>query len=95
MTASYAFTHEKSQGQTLDTVLVDLAPHPGGELTLFHVYVALSHSKGRSSIHILRDFSSNLFMQHPSEHLRKEDARLALFIAETKRMHATGDYDMI
>ncbi|KAJ7573258.1 hypothetical protein C8J56DRAFT_1066671 [Mycena floridula] len=42
MTASYAYTHEKSQGQTLETVLVDLAPHPGGELTPFHIYVALS-----------------------------------------------------
>ncbi|KAJ7574257.1 hypothetical protein C8J56DRAFT_1065082 [Mycena floridula] len=53
MTAAYAYTHEKAQGQTLGTVLVDLAPHPGGELTPFHVYVALLRSKGRSTIRIL------------------------------------------
>ncbi|KAJ7586877.1 hypothetical protein C8J56DRAFT_890814 [Mycena floridula] len=48
LTASYPYTHEKSQGQTLDTVLVDLAAHPGGELMPFDIYGILSMSKGQA-----------------------------------------------
>ena len=43
MTAAYAFTHEKSQGQTLDRVVVDLA-NPG-TLTLFHAYISRSEER--------------------------------------------------
>ncbi|KAJ7599634.1 hypothetical protein C8J56DRAFT_1037208 [Mycena floridula] len=39
MTAAYADMHEKAHGQMLGTILVDLAPHPGGELTPFHCHV--------------------------------------------------------
>ncbi|KAJ7586834.1 hypothetical protein C8J56DRAFT_1051143 [Mycena floridula] len=49
LTASYPYTHEKSQGQTLDTVLVDLAVHPGGELMPFDIYGILSMSKGQQA----------------------------------------------
>ncbi|KAJ7598288.1 hypothetical protein C8J56DRAFT_720732, partial [Mycena floridula] len=83
LTAAYAFTHEKSQGQTIPYVLVDLAKLPSGELTPFHVYVSLSRSKGRSNIRILRRFEPHLFTRHPSQALRVEDERLDLLIART------------
>ncbi|KAJ7599490.1 hypothetical protein C8J56DRAFT_771037 [Mycena floridula] len=81
LTAAYAFTFEKSQGQTLERVMVDLSKTPGGELTPFHIYVTLSRSRGRETIRILRDFNTTLFTTHPSEHLRIEDARLETLIA--------------
>ncbi|RDB28920.1 ATP-dependent DNA helicase RRM3 [Hypsizygus marmoreus] len=76
VTPAYAFTDYKSQGQTIERVIVDLAKPPTGELTPFHAYVALSRGRGRDSIRLLRDFADNLFTTHPSEDLRQEDARL-------------------
>ncbi|KAJ7575006.1 hypothetical protein C8J56DRAFT_723667, partial [Mycena floridula] len=83
LTAAYAFTHEKSQGQTIPYILVDLAKLPMGKLTPFHVYVALSRSKGRGNIRILRDFKPDLFTKHPSEELKVEDARLEKLVDRT------------
>ncbi|KAI6002070.1 hypothetical protein EDD15DRAFT_2157991 [Pisolithus albus] len=51
MTAAYAFTDYRSQGQTLPCVIADIATPPSGGLNLFNLYVALSRSSGRSSIH--------------------------------------------
>ncbi|KAJ7573921.1 hypothetical protein C8J56DRAFT_708473, partial [Mycena floridula] len=68
--AAYAFTHEKSQGQTIPYILVNLAKLPNGYLMPFHVYVSLSRSKGRDNIRILRDFEPHLFTRHPSEALK-------------------------
>ena len=56
VTAAYACTDYRAQGQTLDTVIVDLATPPTGGLNLFSLYVALSRSRGRKGIRILRDF---------------------------------------
>ncbi|KAG1830514.1 hypothetical protein EV424DRAFT_1315396 [Suillus variegatus] len=42
MTAAYAFTDYRSQGQTIPYVLVDIATPPTGGLNLFNLYVALS-----------------------------------------------------
>ena len=53
MTAAYAFTNYRSQGQTISHVLVDIASPPTGGLSLFNLYVALSRSSGRSTIHLL------------------------------------------
>ncbi|KIK12189.1 hypothetical protein PISMIDRAFT_121321 [Pisolithus microcarpus 441] len=53
MTPMYAFTDYRSQGQTLPYVIVDIATPPSGSLNLFDLYVALSRSSGRSSIHLL------------------------------------------
>jgi len=66
MTAGYAFTDYKSQGQT------------------FSVYVALSRSRGRDTIRLLRDFDVNLFQNHPSEALRTEMKRLEELNEATK-----------
>ena len=49
MTAAYAFTDYRSQGQTIPYVIVDIATPPTGGLDLFNLYVALSRSSGRSS----------------------------------------------
>ena len=52
-TAAYAFTDFKSQGQTILVLFIDIAPPPGGKLSNFNVYVALSRGRGRSSIRLL------------------------------------------
>ena len=47
VTGAYAFTDYRSQGQTIDSVIVDLAKPPsGGELSMFNMYIALSRSRG-------------------------------------------------
>jgi ATP-dependent exoDNAse (exonuclease V) alpha subunit len=76
--AAYAFTDYKSQGQTMECIIVDLAKPPSGALTGFNAYVALSCSRGRDTIRLLHDFDEKLFTVHCSEELRKEDIRLAL-----------------
>ncbi|KAI9069328.1 hypothetical protein FKP32DRAFT_1556445, partial [Trametes sanguinea] len=55
ITGAYAFTDYRSQGQTIPYVIVDLQVPPGGRLTLFNLYVALSQSRGRNSIQLLRE----------------------------------------
>jgi len=50
VTAAYAFTDYRSQGQTIPYVIVDIATPPTGGLSLFNLYVALSRSSGKSSI---------------------------------------------
>ena len=85
LTAAYAFTDYRSQGQTLPAVIVDIATPPTGGLTPFNAYVQLSRSSGSSTIRILRDFEDKLFTSHPCEFLRKEDERLEELDAETKR----------
>lgn len=76
MTARYTFTDYKSQGQTIEYVIIDIGKPPTGSLSPFSVYVALSRSRGRDAIHLLRDFNVNLFQNHPSEALRTEMIRL-------------------
>ncbi|KAK0234018.1 hypothetical protein IW262DRAFT_1260284 [Armillaria fumosa] len=44
MTSAYAFTHYRSQGQTIPAVIVDVARPPTGKLSLFNLYVALSQN---------------------------------------------------
>ncbi|KAH9943783.1 hypothetical protein B0H21DRAFT_695248 [Amylocystis lapponica] len=47
MTAAYAFTDYRSQGQMIPYVLVDIATPPApANLSLFSLYVALSQSSG-------------------------------------------------
>jgi hypothetical protein len=73
---AYAFTDYKSQGQTMEYILVDISKPPSGSLSPFSVYVALSRSRGRKTIRILRDFDPALFMHHPSEDLRIDMQRI-------------------
>jgi len=42
VTAAYAFTDYRSQGQTIPHVVVDIVTPPTGGLNLFNLYVALS-----------------------------------------------------
>ncbi|KAJ3567668.1 hypothetical protein NP233_g6215 [Leucocoprinus birnbaumii] len=86
LTQAYAFTDYKSQGQTLPYVIVDLAPPPGrgAKLTPFNIYVALSRSRGRDTIRILRSFNETLFTTHPCPLLEEEDNRLAALAEDTK-----------
>lgn len=76
VTPAYAFTDYRSQGQTIEYVIVDIGWPPSGGLTGFNAYVALSRSSGRETIRLLRDFNNKLFTQHPNEDLRMEDRRL-------------------
>ena len=81
---AYAFTDYKSQGQTMEYVIVDISKPPTGQLSPFSVYVALSRSRGRGTIRILRDFDPSLLLHHPSDDLRKEMERLELLNEQTK-----------
>ncbi|KAI5989031.1 hypothetical protein EDD15DRAFT_2285989 [Pisolithus albus] len=76
MTAAYAFTDYRSQGQTLPCVIVDIATPPSGGLNLFNLYVALSRSTGRHHIRLLRDFDATIFQKSHCEELLMEDERL-------------------
>ncbi|KAH6906301.1 hypothetical protein BKA70DRAFT_1372848 [Coprinopsis sp. MPI-PUGE-AT-0042] len=76
ITPGYAFTDYKSQAQTIPKVIVDIAKPPSGKISPFNVYVALSRSRGRDHIRLLRDFDESLFTQHPSDDLREEMHRL-------------------
>ncbi|KAH9021604.1 hypothetical protein EDB84DRAFT_1274920, partial [Lactarius hengduanensis] len=75
-TTAYTFTDYKSQGQTLECVIVDIAKPPSGSLTAFNAYIALSRSRGRKTIRLLHDFDDRLFTNHPCEGLRTEDNHL-------------------
>lgn len=76
LTPAYSFTDYKAQGQTLEHVLVDIGKTPGGGISPFNAYVALSRSRGRDNIRLIRDFENHLFTKHPSKELEVEDARL-------------------
>ena len=57
LTLGYAFTHNKSQGQTLGSVIVDICKLPPPmKLTSFAAYIALSRSSGWKMIRLLGDF---------------------------------------
>ena len=62
---AYAFTDYKSQGQTMECVIVDISKPPSGSLSPFSIYVALSRSRGQKTIRILHNFDPTLFMHHP------------------------------
>ncbi|KAH7924255.1 hypothetical protein BV22DRAFT_1047590 [Leucogyrophana mollusca] len=77
ITAAYAFTDYRAQGQTISQSIIDIGTPPSGGLTPFNVYVALSRGHGKENIRLLRDFDERLLTMHPNEHLRIEDERLA------------------
>ena len=70
---SYAFTDYRSKGQMLPYVIVDLVTPPSGGLTPFNAYVALSRSRAREQIRLLRGFEDKLFTTPPSDDERLED----------------------
>ena len=92
LTPAYAFTDFKSQGQTIESVIVDLARPPSSFLSGFNAYVALSRSRGRDTIRLLRDFNDSLFTVHPNEQLRAEDERLDLLARQTIERYHCGEF---
>lgn len=85
LTPGYAFTDYKAQGQTIEYVVIDIGKPPSGTLSAFGVYVALSRSRGRKTIRLLRDFDESLFQNHPSEDLRLDMLRLEKLDALTEK----------
>ena len=90
ITAAYAFTDYRSQGQTIRNVIVDIGKPPTNELSLFNVYVALSRSSGRRTIRLLRGFDDKLFTKSVGEELMLEDERLAELNMNTKLLYEDG-----
>ncbi|KAJ8580064.1 hypothetical protein M405DRAFT_891925 [Rhizopogon salebrosus TDB-379] len=90
---AYAFTDFKSQGQTIDHVLVDIGKTTCFGLSLFNAYVALCCSRGRETIRFFKDFDDNLFICHPSEDLRIEDERIDGLVKQTYSRYTKGKYN--
>ena len=88
ITAAYAFTDYRAQGQTIPYVVVDIATPPTSGLSLFNLYVALSRSSGRDTIRLLRDFDDVTFLQAHVPELVEEDERLEEMDLVTKRWWA-------
>ena len=78
LTAAYAFTDYRSQGQTIPYVIVDIVIPPTGGLSLCNLFVALSRSSARDTIRLLRNFEEKLFeKRHDCRGaLLQEDERL-------------------
>jgi hypothetical protein len=75
--AAYSFTDIRSQGQTIQHVVVDISKPPTGpNITPFNAYVAISRGRGRQTIRLLRNFQDSLFTTPPSNDLLREDVRL-------------------
>jgi hypothetical protein len=85
MTAAYGFTDYRSQGQTIPTILVDVAKPPSGKIDLFNLYVALSRSSGRDTIRLLRDFEDDMFLTVHDPELAIEDDRLKRLDEQTEK----------
>ena len=56
--------------------MIDIGNSPTRSLSPFAVYVALSRSRGRDTIRLLRDFDNELFQHHPSKALRLDMERI-------------------
>ncbi len=85
ITAAYAFTDYRSQGQTIPAVIVDIMSPPGpSKLSLFNLYVALSRSSGRDTIRLQRDFEDKMFLESHEPSLLSEDERLEKLDRQTK-----------
>jgi len=84
MTACYAFTDYQAQGQTIFSVIIDIASPPTGALNLFNLYVALSRSSGWDTIQLLRGFDWEIFKKLRDVELLREDDRLEAMNAATE-----------
>ncbi|KAF9789431.1 hypothetical protein BJ322DRAFT_1177486, partial [Thelephora terrestris] len=85
ITGAYAFTDYRAQGQTIPYVVVDIAAPPTSGLSLFNLYVALSHSSGQETIRLLRDFDDDMFLQAHVAELLEEDEQLEELDVVTRR----------
>ena len=73
ITGAYSFTDYRAQGQTIPYVVTDIASPPTSRLLLFNLCVVLSHSSGRNTIQLLRDFDGKMFLQARMPELLEED----------------------
>lgn len=95
---AYAFTNDKSQGQTINPVIVDLTktaykdgPQPSRE----GYYVAMSRGSGADNIRILRPVAQNmldLLKKGPSEFIRRHDKLLQNHHDITKAKWEAGTF---
>jgi len=92
LSTGYAFTDHKSQGQTLEHVVIDIGPTKWFLVDPFAAYVALSRSRGCKTIRLLQDFDPSIFTKHPSEALRLEDEHLNNMAEETSVKFKAGCY---
>ena len=88
ITGAYSFTDYCAQGQTIPYVVVDIAAPPTSGLSLFNLYVALSHSSGWATIRLLRDFDDDIFLQAHVPEVLEEDEWLEGLDVVTKRWWA-------
>jgi hypothetical protein len=75
-------------------VIVDIGKTMKFPVSAFAAYVALSRSRGRHSIRLLRDFDNVIFTRHPSDALHREDERLEWLIQQTKNKFETGGFNL-
>lgn len=94
ITAAYAFTDYRAQGQTIPYVIVDIARPPKGGLSIFNLYVALSRSSGRESIRLLREFEDSLFLRPLPPELVDEDERLDRLNEMTRKAYDEGRFTL-
>ena len=92
LTASYSFMDYRSQGQTIEYVIVDLGKVPTGCLSPFSAYVVLLRSRSHDTIQLLRDFNKKLFTTHLPNKLRTDNERLERPAKVTSDMYKAGFY---
>jgi hypothetical protein len=76
MTSACVSMDHRSQGQTIECIIIEIGLSPSTGLSPFNAYTALFRSRGRRSTRLLRDFDSELFTKYPSEMLQLEDIKL-------------------
>jgi hypothetical protein len=92
ITAAYAFTDYKGQGQTLEPVIIDIGNPPSGQLNAFNAYVAISRGRSRDMLRLLMDFNSTIFTKHPELDLAECDKRLEELDKETEIRYEKGGW---
>jgi len=85
----------KAQGQMIECIIIDIGPTKRFPVDSFAAYIALSHSRGHKTIHLLRDFDKWIFTQHPSTELRLDDERLECLTTQTKDKYEMGTYNFV
>jgi hypothetical protein len=85
----------KAQGQVIECIIIDIGPTKRFPVDPFAAYVALSHSRGHKTNHLLRDFDKWIFTQHPSTELRLDDERLECLTTQTKDKYEMGTYNFV
>ena len=87
------FTDHKTQGQTLENVMVNIGTMKKFPMTPFSAYVALSQSKGQDPIKLLRYFNEAIFTKHPLQDLQLENERLKTLIKNSTDRFDMGYYN--